>query len=245
MQIYKKTDIGMRRTSNQDFCDGGLFADGTGWLIVCDGMGGANGGNIASALAAEEIGNAITDLYEPSMDGAAIRRLLLSAVEGANLSIYDMAQADPKLYGMGTTVVTAILKEDTAHIVHVGDSRAYLITPEAAKQVTVDHSMVQELVDTGNLTPEEAKNHPQKNIITRALGVRPSVNAEYDEVPYRAGDILLACTDGMSAYADEADLYALAQQAQGEQLAEDLVNTAIEGGGSDNITVVLADNRTV
>lgn len=245
MRIYKRTDIGLRRTSNQDFCDGGLFADGAAWLIVCDGMGGANGGNIASALAAEEISNAMADLYEPSMESPAIRRLLLSAAEGANLSIYDMAQADPKLYGMGTTVVAAILRDHTAHIVHVGDSRAYLITPEGAKQVTVDHSMVQELVDTGSLTPEEAKNHPQKNIITRALGVRPSVDAEYNEIPYGEGDILLACTDGMSSYAEEADLYALAQQVDGEQLAERLVEMAIEGGGSDNITVVLADNRTV
>lgn len=245
MQIYKRTDIGLRRTSNQDFCDGGLFADGSGWLIVCDGMGGANGGNIASALAAEEIGNAVTDLYDPAMDGEAIQRLLFSAVEGANLSIYDMARADPKLYGMGTTVVTAILKNGVAHIVHVGDSRAYLITPEGAKQVTVDHSMVQEMVDTGSLTPEEARNHPQKNIITRALGVRPSVDAEYHAVPYGEGDILLACTDGMSAYAEEADIYALARQMDGRQLAERLVEIAIEGGGSDNITVVVADNRTL
>ena len=162
----------MRRTSNQDFCDGGLFADGSGWLIVCDGMGGANGEILQALWRRKKSGMRVTDLYDPAMDGEAIQRLLFFCCGGANLSIYDMARADPKLYGMGTTVVTAILKNGVAHIVHVGDSRAYLITPEGAKQVTVDHSMVQEMVDTGSLTPEEARNHPQKNIITRALGVR-------------------------------------------------------------------------
>jgi serine/threonine protein phosphatase PrpC len=243
MQIYKRTDVGLRRTSNQDFCDGGIFPDGAAWAVVCDGMGGANGGNIASALAVEKICEVFRSQYEENKQDKEIEKLLFQAAEEANSVVFQVSQEDEALKGMGTTLVAAIIKEGYAHIIHIGDSRAYVISDTYAEQVTIDHSMVQELLLLGEITMDEAKNHPQRNIITRALGIHENVNGEYDRVPFQEKNKLLLCTDGMSNYMDEEDIYKISKGITGEELADRLVRAALEAGGSDNITVVIIDSE--
>ena len=144
------------------------------WAVVCDGMGGANGGNVASALATEEISEHLQVFYTPKHDEDFLKHLLVAAVHNANLAVYKKSKEDESLYGMGTTVVAAVVENDTLHVAHAGDSRAYLLDGEI-KQLTIDHSMVQELVNNGDITEQEARIHPQKNIITRALGVQPTI----------------------------------------------------------------------
>ena len=243
MQIYKKTDIGLRRTSNQDFCDGGLFADGTGWLIVCDGMGGANGGNIASAVAVENIRDGFLAGWKNGGSGPAVRDALISAIQQANAAVYETAQRDRTLYGMGTTVVAAVVAGGVAHVAHAGDSRAYMISQEGIRQITVDHSMVQELVNAGDLTEQEAMRHPRRNIITRALGVQPGLEIDYAEHEFPAGALLLLCSDGLTNYADTQEIYRLSRTVPAESLAAELVRLAREGGGGDNITAAVVENQ--
>lgn len=242
MQVYKKTDIGLRRTSNQDFCDSGELPGEAVWLVVCDGMGGANGGNIASELAVQVVSEQLENNYLETMKDAQIEEMMLSAIFSANACIYNAAREQESLHGMGTTIVLAIIKGTDLYLAHVGDSRAYLIQEQRAHQVTVDHSMVQELVSKGDLTPQEAKHHPQKNIITRALGVRAQVETAYQKLEFGKDDVLLLCTDGLSSYVEPEDIYALYQAHGTEQLTEKLVEVALDGGGSDNITVLVAQN---
>ena len=242
MKVCSKTDIGLVRQSNQDACNGGLFQDGSAWAVVCDGMGGAKGGNIASSMAVEQISAQMLSAYRPGMDGNSIKYLMTAAIFHANAVVYDMAKEHEDLRGMGTTVVAAVVANGTVHVAHAGDSRAYLISENGMKQLTTDHSMVQELVNNGDLTEQEARRHPQKNIITRALGVQPSIEVDYGEFAFSERSALLLCTDGLTNYADEGQICTLFKTMECKELAEKLVALAIEGGGGDNITVAIVGN---
>ena len=171
MKIVAKTDKGLVRENNQDAYAVGELPGEVAWAVVCDGMGGAAGGNIASALAVKVISEKITSAYNERMRDASIKNLLDSAIAAANIEVYDLAYSRSDLNGMGTTVVAVIVRDNIAYIAHAGDSRAYLVSKDDVKQITVDHSLVQNLVDRGEITPEEAERHPKKNLITRALGV--------------------------------------------------------------------------
>lgn len=241
MKIFSKTDIGLKRTTNQDFYDNGEFSDNAIWIVVCDGMGGANGGNIASEIAVDKTKEYLLKNYKSDIEEDDIEELLIDAVEYSNKIVFDVSEADDSLSGMGTTIVATIIKNDTAYIVHVGDSRAYLIKNDGTSQITTDHSMVQELVSLGSITKEEAKNHPQRNIITRALGVKPSVETESDIIELIFGDRLLICTDGMSNYIDEDEITELSKENTVENFAGELIEKALSAGGSDNITVVVVE----
>ncbi len=241
MKTVSKTDTGLVRTSNQDACGCGLLPDGA-WMVVCDGMGGANGGNIASEMALSCMEAQIHNEYQPGLASASIRNLLTAAAYTANTHIYDAAQNDPNLSGMGTTLVAIIVANGTAHIVHAGDSRAYQISASGVRQLTMDHSMVQEMLNRGDITAEEAQRHPHKNIITRALGVQEMIDTDYTELPFCQGDTLLACSDGLSNYVHAEQIYQYAQAYQGQELADALVQAALAGGGGDNITVALIEN---
>lgn len=168
MKIAAKSDIGKVRESNQDAYATGEMPNGVAWAVVCDGMGGAAGGNVASETAVKIISEQITSAYRASMRSKSIKNLLVSAISAANISVFDLAQANAKLAGMGTTVVCALVTDGVAYIAHAGDSRAYLLHTELL-QLTRDHSVVQEMVDTGRITPEDAKSHPSKNIITQNM----------------------------------------------------------------------------
>ncbi|MDD3228460.1 MAG: Stp1/IreP family PP2C-type Ser/Thr phosphatase [Oscillospiraceae bacterium] len=244
-KVCHKTDIGLVRETNQDTCESGLTSSGIAWAVVCDGMGGANGGNVASSIAVETIVRQYHAFFQSDQshaDDSAVRNLMVSAIHQASTAIFERSHAEKSLSGMGTTVVSAIVSNSVAHIAHVGDSRAYLITPDSAKQVTTDHSMVQELVDSGNLTEQEAKVHPQKNIITRALGIEPSVMVDYNEFPFEGRSVLVLCTDGLSNYIETNELYTFSQKYGGQELAEQLIGKAKDGGGSDNITVAIVED---
>ncbi len=237
MEIYGKTDIGKKRHSNQDAFITGKLADDAAFAIVCDGMGGANAGNVASRNGAEAIADYILNSYRSDADSFTLERILKNAIESANMMIYDMSLKDTDLSGMGTTVVATIIKGDTAIIAHVGDSRAYLANNEL-RQLTRDHSVVQTLVETGKISPEDAKVHPRKNVITRALGVEENIISDCCEIPFDDGDTLLLCTDGLTGYSDEKDILKIIKKSNTESACDKLVELANSGGGGDNITVV-------
>ncbi len=242
MEIYSKSDVGLKRSSNQDYCMTGTFPDGAVWVVVCDGMGGAHGGSIASRVAAENISETLTSGYNDDMSPEDIRNLLLLAAEYANKAVYDMAVHVSGLDGMGTTVVCAVVKKKKAHIIHAGDSRAYICSDEGVRQITTDHSVVQQLVNIGQITPEQARQHPQRNIITRALGTEPELRTDYNTVEFEDGAKLIVCTDGLSNYITDDKLLEFIREYKCEELTDKLIETAKELGGSDNITVaVVAD----
>lgn len=240
MQIYSKTDIGLRRSSNQDALATGFLEDGTAFAVVCDGMGGANAGNVASETACKIISEYIKQSYRLGMDSIDIEKMLKNAISSANMEVYDMALKSAELNGMGTTTVIAVIKDGTAVIAHVGDSRAYL-AGEELKLITRDHSIVQSLVESGKITPEDAKVHPKKNIITRALGTEENVVADFCEIKLENG-VLLLCTDGLSGYVEEKDILDCLKK-NTDTVADELIDLAKVGGGGDNITVVTISDK--
>lgn len=238
MEIFSRTDKGMVRSSNQDAETHGMFEDGNAWAIVCDGMGGANGGNVASSTAVEEIANQLRKNYLSGMTGSEIRDMVGRSINSANIKVYIEAQEDLSLRGMGTTVVVVVVCGRTAYIAHAGDSRAYLLTGERIVQLTTDHSVVQVMVDRGELTKAEARRHPRKNLITRALGVKPRLDIDYCECPFYKGDIILMCSDGLSNYTDETQMRSILRSNDGQTAVDKLIDTANGSGGGDNITAV-------
>lgn len=238
MKIVAKTDIGLKRESNQDSYAAGELPGSVAWAVVCDGMGGAAGGNYASSTAVKVISERITSLYRSGMSASSIRNMLTSAIVAANISVYDMSKADPELTGMGTTVVVSIVVDNTVYIAHAGDSRAYILSDGSLNQLTKDHSIVQEMIDHGTLTPDEAKVDPRKNIITRALGVDSEIRIDFDIVDISENDVLILCTDGLTNFVEPQEIYELTDDGKFYEYAERLVIRANENGGGDNITVV-------
>lgn len=242
MKIASKTDTGLVRNSNQDSYAAGELMDGTAWAVVCDGMGGANGGNVASANAVKIISEYISSSYHENMNSNSIRTLLQSAICGANVRLYDMAHTIESLEGMGTTVVAAIVSNGMLHITHAGDSRAYLVRDNKLIQITKDHSIVQSMVDKGQLTQEEAKSHPKRNVITRALGVTENIDFEYNETEFYEGDQILICTDGLTNYVSENDIEKVISDNNFYEYPKKLIDIANEKGGGDNITIVVVSD---
>ena len=236
MEVFSKSDVGLVRTQNQDDFRFGVISPSCVWAVVCDGMGGANGGNIASATAVDYISTKITDLYKRDMTKEQIGELMAEIVMQANRRIFDLASHDPELAGMGTTCEFVFVKDTTVHVVHVGDSRTYAIRGGKIKQLTEDHSVVQEMVRRGD---EEAQHHPNKNFITRALGIKTSVRLDYIEANFIYGDVLLICSDGLSNHVTTGDMVKICHENRGEDLINKLIDCAKEGGGSDNITATV------
>ncbi len=239
MRVTAKTDIGKVRTSNQDAYSAGELPGGVAWAVVCDGMGGANGGNVASSVSVRMISHSIDEGYRNGMRPSSIRNMLESAISGANAYVYDLAKSDETLSGMGTTCVAALIADGMVYVSHVGDSRAYIISEGGKlRQLTRDHSIVQDLIETGSITSEEAKTYPGKNIITRALGVEENVSIDFCEEDFTENDILLICTDGLTNFVSEEDIINLTSDGKFFEYAERLVELANSHGGGDNITVV-------
>lgn len=239
MRIVAKTDTGLVRSTNQDAYAAGELPVGAAWAVVCDGMGGASGGDVASAVAVKTISEQITSSYREGMGAKSVKNMLDCAIAAANSTIYEMSRSNEMLHGMGTTVVAVIVAGGTAYISHAGDSRAYMLSGDRKlRQLTRDHSMVQELVETGRLTPEEARTHPRKNVITRALGVSDHINAEFSEEKMSEGDVLVICTDGLSNYISDNDIVEITAHHNYYEFADELIKKANSNGGGDNITVV-------
>lgn len=238
MVIYGLSDIGKVRETNQDCFKIEKLSENTGFAIVCDGMGGAKAGNIASNLAAEVISDYLKRSLNASMSSTQIETILRSAVYSANTAVYEASQKNENFKGMGTTVVLMYTDGSCIYIVHVGDSRAYSYNNNKITQITVDHSMVQSMVDNGQLTPDEAKIHPSKNVITRALGVGADVNADLDFVDVYEEQIILLCSDGLSNFATVDEICEQLNNFD-DTVAKRLVNIANNNGGGDNVTAVV------
>lgn len=238
MRVVAKTDIGSVRPNNQDSYAAGELSSSVAWAVVCDGMGGASGGNIASSTAVKIISERITSSYKDGMSRSSIKNLLISAIAAANIEVFDESRSDEALAGMGTTVVAAIIADDSVYIAHAGDSRAYILSNGSLNQITKDHSFVQEMVDRGRLTPDEAKDDPRKNIITRALGVSDELRVDFYEEFINKDDVVLICTDGLTNYVTVDEIVTLISNGDFNNFAERLINRANENGGGDNITVV-------
>lgn len=238
MEIYSKTDIGKKRSSNQDAVAGKIISEGLAWTVVCDGMGGASGGDIASNEAVEEISKVMGSINE-SMSKENILELMNKAVQAANTVVFNKSQSDESLHGMGTTVVLAVVSGNHLYVMHAGDSRAYLISGSEITQVGVDHSIVQEMVDSGEITSTEARNHTRKNIITRALGIGNLVELDCNTADLKPEDIVLVCSDGLSNHLEDDEICEIAKEKSLRTIAELLIDKCNIRGGKDNITVSL------
>jgi PPM family protein phosphatase len=223
------TDTGRRRRHNED-----AFVAEPPLFAVADGMGGAQAGELASSLAAEALRD---DTSQAEGDG---ERRVDELIQAANRRVYERQSEDAAASGMGTTMTVALVEDGRVAIGHVGDSRAYLIRDRRLEQLTEDHSLVAELVRSGKLSPEEAEGHPQRSVITRALGTDPDVDVDTFSVETRPGDLFLLCSDGLTAMVDDETILAEVEKNRDDlgAAAKALVRAANKGGGEDNITVV-------
>ena len=238
MKLAGKTDVGRVRQENQDDYRAGELPGGAAWALVCDGMGGAKGGREASQGACNVIETVFQEQYAQCGAGQEAT-FLKKALISANRYVFHTAAHEESLAGMGTTAVCALVRGGTAYLCHAGDSRAYLFRGGRLAQLTHDHSYVQELVDCGTITVEEAEHHPQKNIITRALGVDYRLEPEFTSAELRAGDLLLLCTDGLTNMVPLPRLEQILGQGAFYDMPDRLIEAANENGGSDNITALL------
>lgn len=240
MKAFGKTDKGLVRANNQDTFRIDVRENGLGFIVLCDGMGGARAGNIASDHAADRFLEHIQTADETQTDTDSLANTVEEAVAAANTEVFQLSQSSPAYNGMGTTLVGGICVDDRVILANVGDSRAYLIDGSKIAQMTADHSLVEEMVRSGRLTPEEAKVYPGRNLITRAIGVDSMVEADLYEITIHDGQTLLLCSDGLSGLVYDADIAAIvAEAASQEEACSRLIERACEAGGNDNITVVL------
>lgn len=241
MECFGLTDKGRVRPTNQDIYQIEAREENqTALLVVCDGMGGANAGNVASRFAAQVFTESIKAELTRPLDAKERQELMTHALEEANQTVFSLAGRQPEFRGMGTTLVAALVQGGEATVLNVGDSRAYLFDGENLRQLTEDHSYVEEMRRQGRITAEVARTHPQKNLITRAVGVEPAVEGDLFEVALRKNEVLLLCSDGLSGMAEDQQIAAAIKNAKTLALAGDaLLTLALEGGGRDNITVAL------
>lgn len=238
MKTVARTDVGLLRDNNQDSYAVCELEGGAVLAVVCDGMGGAAEGALASAQAVRVIKERIIERYYAGMSDISLKSLMISAVENANRHIYDLSLTDTKYEGMGTTVVAAIVSESYAYIVHAGDSRAYKITDGKLLQLTRDHSVVQRMLENGEITADEVKGHPSKHIITRALGVDSEIRTDFCQENFEEDDMLVLCSDGLSNFVGDDDIISSSENESFYKFADKLVNLANQNGGADNITIV-------
>ncbi len=249
MKAYAITDIGMKRVMNQDYVH--LSQERVGVLdnlfIVADGMGGHRGGGYASRMAVETIVGAASET-EPDADGLPedvverTAQTLVDAIQKANLEIWKTSLEDERYSGMGTTVVAASIAEEELVVANVGDSRLYVADEEGIRQITQDHSYVEELVRTGGISREQARRHRDRNIILRAVGVERDLKVDCFFVPVKPGDKVLLCSDGLTNMLEDEEICGiLNENAALEERARHLVESANERGGWDNISVVIVE----
>ena len=240
MQSWGLSDPGCVRKQNQDAYQIEQLDRGSVLCVVCDGMGGAKSGNVASSLAAEVFADEIRRSWKPGMEPDRIDQMLRSAVKLANFTVFDQAAQFEEFSGMGTTLVAALIRDNKATLVNVGDSRAYGINRSGIRLLTKDHSLVQMMVDRGDLTPEVAKNYPGKNLITRAIGTEPMVLCDIYHWEVTKGDYLLLCSDGLSNVMDDQEiLFEVAHGVNKDRCCQRLLAIAKNRGAPDNVTSVL------
>ena len=240
MQSWGLTDKGCVRKMNQDAYEIRQLDRNTLLCVVCDGMGGAKSGNIASSLAVDVFSQEIQRTWTPNMEWDKADQIMKSAVKLANFTVYDQARQFEEFDGMGTTLVAAFIRGRQVSFVNVGDSRAYIINQKGIIQVTRDHSVVQLMVDRGELTSEMAKNYPGKNLITRAVGTESMVSCDVFRRELSKGDYLLLCSDGLSNMMDDQEiLFEVVHGVNKERCCKRLLDIAMCRGCPDNVTCVL------
>lgn len=250
LDIASATDPGMVRSHNED----SIASDAVnGLAVLADGMGGYNAGEVASGIATTVITTELQQLLsttpayavEESTGKRIAEKMLREQIAKANTSIYQAAQSQPQYSGMGTTLVMALFYDNRLAVAHIGDSRLYRLRGDSFEQVTKDHSLLQEQIDSGLITKEQAKHSTQKNLVTRALGIDPQVEPEVHEYDAQPGDIYLLCSDGLCDMVTDEDI-SMALQALGGNLklcAQQLVQMANDNGGRDNVSVILVRVR--
>lgn len=254
MTIAARTDVGMARRLNEDTVYAGEFTSADGalgtLLLVADGMGGHQAGEVASALATATVKAYLTEGLSEGVpaDDEAWHALLRAAVAEANRAVFEQSQQNPAQRGMGTTLTVAVIAGRRAHLAHVGDSRAYLLNPAGVSgeavtwlQLTTDHSLVARLVDIGQLTPEQARVHPQRNVVYRSLGGEPTLEVDTLSQALAPGDVLVLCSDGLVNHVEDGELAGIVlKEASVAKACERLTALANERGGKDNISIVIA-----
>lgn len=240
MQSWGLTDKGCVRKMNQDAYEIRQLDKNSLLCVVCDGMGGAKSGNVASSLAADVFSQEIERTWTPNMEWDKADQMLKSAVKLANFTVYDQASQFEEFSGMGTTLVAALVRGRQVSLVNVGDSRAYIVNQKGIRQVTRDHSVVQMMVDRGELTTEMAKSYPGKNLITRAVGTEVTVLCDVFRQELSKGDFLLLCSDGLSNLLDDQEiLFEVVHGVNKERCCKRLLDIAVSRGAPDNVTSVL------
>ncbi len=235
MKISSATSVGKIRAVNEDaFFVSELSSQDALLAVVADGMGGHNAGEIASSEAI----NAIKDVAQKNESDA--KEMLIEAINAANSVVYKMSQDQQTLFGMGTTITACLISDTKVTAAQVGDSRLYLIRDNMILQITKDHSLVEMLIENGTITKEDAKHHPQKNVITRAIGTDSTVEADIYEFSIDVGDIILLCSDGLVNMVEDEKILSIIKKTRNfENTADKLVHEAENAGGNDNITVIL------
>ena len=241
MQCWTATDIGLVRQENEDKVHAKEY-DGCFLAVVCDGMGGERNGAQASEIAMREFFDRFEAGYKQGMDAEEIRILLTSSVSAANSVIYTTARMDYMSFGMGTTCVAAFTEPGWVSIVNVGDSRAYLLQGGEIRQLTRDHTVVNMLLAQGKIRRDQVASHPQRNMLTRAVGVERVVRPDYYHIPVEEDFLLLLCSDGLSGYCSENEILTAVRNTPKEERPQTLVDLALEKGGRDNISLAIITN---
>ena len=237
--VFAKTDIGRVREQNQDYFYISEETEEPKIYILADGMGGYKGGEIASRLATESAQKYIQNNFERiTKEKEEILKLVKSAVEYANMVVYEKSKEIPELEGMGTTLEVCVIYNNKAYIGHVGDSRIYRIRKDVIRKLTKDHSYVQKLVEDKKITREEAKTHPKKNMLIKALGCTPYVEPDIRARNFEKGDVFIMCSDGLTNMVEENRIYTLITQ-DINSAADKLIEEANMAGGIDNITIII------
>ena len=243
MKVFAKSDIGKAREMNQDAYYASQPSDTVGLYIVADGMGGYNGGEIASSLAVTATKDFIENNFaETEHTKEALQELVKNAIEYANMLVYEKSKEVPELEGMGTTIEVALVHNNRVYIGHVGDSRIYRIRKEIIRKITTDHSYVQKLVKDGTISKEEAVHHPKKNMLTKALGCTSFVEPDVTVKGFLKDDILVLTSDGLTNMVKDQEIYEIVKDNL-EVATDKLIDKANENGGLDNITVIIVLNK--
>lgn len=240
MQSWGLTDPGCVRTQNQDAYTIEKLDRHTLLCVVCDGMGGAKSGNVASSLALDVFVQEVKRNYNSNLDMEAVDQMLERAVKLSNFTVYDQSRQFPEFHGMGTTLVAALIRRRQIFVVNVGDSRAYRISNGDIRQVTTDHSLVELMLQKGELTPEKARFFPGKNYITRAIGTESMVQSDIFHLELSRGEFLMLCSDGLSNLLDDQEiLFEIVHGVNRKQCCQRLLDIAKNRGAPDNVTSIL------
>lgn len=241
MNVFFETNKGLMRENNEDNLIVEEF-DNYSLYAVADGMGGHKAGEVASSIAIEGIRSYFVESM--GMEDFKPPLFIIESVKLSNEKIREESQKNEECYGMGTTITMAVIdkKQDTIYIGNVGDSRAYLLRNGEIKQITTDHTYVHELLKDGKITAEEAKTHPKRNVITRALGSEENVHADIFEIEFFKNDILVLCTDGLTTHVSNDKMLEIIKEYGASESVQKLIKQANDNGGTDNITIIIVDN---